>query len=170
MIPTAENINKELTSIGVEQWVAISIYLIGRKAGQDDHQDRTLIYEYRLPRKLYERKQWIVRWRQARLQCEHPRNSIWTTHAFFDKKTGVQFEIGGKNPFTQLLGSKRTVTKIERAMEAAKKAYVPTIFAPTIQHTDEWQKASKKLLAALENRAYWQQEVDRIQEESYNKK
>ena len=57
----AKDLAKAEKELKIEHWVQISIcYGYG-------HQSVTL-YTYDLPREVYERRMWVIRWRVARLQ------------------------------------------------------------------------------------------------------
>lgn len=53
----------------IEKWVYISVEY------RTQARDRIVLHTYDLPRKLYERCSWIVRWRVSRLQYLHPKRT-----------------------------------------------------------------------------------------------
>lgn len=129
---------------GIERWVCIKIRLVALKPdGSSDHNaDKKLLAMYDLPRDLYERKEWIVRWRMAYWQCKYPRNHIERSHTYYDKKTGST-EI--YSAALEVRTCRANVTKILKAMESYKQQYVPTFFNPSPETTDSWKKALLKL-------------------------
>ena len=56
----------------IERWVFISIEC------KDDAGNPVRLHSYDLPRELHERYRWVVRWREARLQCLYPKKQIST--------------------------------------------------------------------------------------------
>lgn len=51
----------------IERWVFISIEC------KDEAGNPVRLHSYDLPRELHERYRWVVRWREARLQCLYPK-------------------------------------------------------------------------------------------------
>ena len=67
----------------IEKWVYISIEY------RTKTRDRIVLHTYDLPRNLYERHSWVIRWRVARLQCLHPKEDIHPYFSYYDKRTGL---------------------------------------------------------------------------------
>lgn len=97
-------VEKELK---IENWVQISICY------DHGHQSVTL-YSYDLPREVYERRMWVIRWRVARLQCQHPRNDVYTSFYYYDKRSGESLEVS--SCLSKLISAKAQITKAERKM------------------------------------------------------
>lgn len=65
-----------------------------------------------LPRELHERYRWVVRWREARLQCLYPRKHIHTYYSYYDKRTGLR--TGFNSCLSRLSTAKAQITIAER--------------------------------------------------------
>ena len=103
----AKDLAKAEKELKIENWVQISIcYGYG-------HQSVTL-YTYDLPREVYERRMWVIRWRVARLQCRHPRNDVYTSFYYYDKRSGESLEVS--SCLSKLVSAKAQITKAERRM------------------------------------------------------
>ena len=61
----AKDLAKAERELKIEQWVEVTIYY-----GYADKQ--VSLYHYNLPREMYFRYQWVIRWRMAKLQCQYP--------------------------------------------------------------------------------------------------
>lgn len=68
----------------VERWVFISIEC------KDEAGNPIRLHSYDLPRELHKRYRWVVRWREARLQCLYPKRQINTYYSYYDKRTGLR--------------------------------------------------------------------------------
>lgn len=96
----------------IEKWVYISVEY------RPQARDRIVLHTYDLPRVLYERRSWIVRWRVARLQCLHPQEDIHPYFSYYDKRTGLS------TGFDSAL-SKLSVTKAQISIaERKEKEYI----------------------------------------------
>ena len=104
MIKDYAKAEKELK---IENWVQISICY------GYDHQSVTL-YTYDLPREVYERRMWVIRWRVAILQCKYPRNDVYTSFYYYDKRSGESLEVS--SCLSKLISAKAQITKAERRM------------------------------------------------------
>lgn len=98
----AKAIAKAERELGIEKWVILSIEY------QTKDYRRIVLFQYDLPRELYEKYRWVVRWRQARCQCAHPRDTIQLYHSYYDKRTGLR--IGFNSCLTRLAASKAQMT------------------------------------------------------------
>ena len=56
----------------IEKWVCITIEY------RTKERQRVVLFRYDLPRDVYERRQWVVRWRHARLLCQYPKENVQT--------------------------------------------------------------------------------------------
>lgn len=90
----------------IEKWVYISIEY------RTKTRDRIVLYTYDLPRKLYERRSWIIRWRVARLQCLHPKEDIHPYFSYYDRRTGLS--TGFDSALSKLSAAKAQITIAER--------------------------------------------------------
>lgn len=103
----AKDLAKAEKELKIENWVQISIcYGYG-------HQSVTL-YTYDLPREVYERRMWVIRWRMAKLQCQYPKQIVSTSLYFYDKRSGESMEVNGC--LSKLISAKAQITKSERTM------------------------------------------------------
>lgn len=103
----AKDLAKTEKELKIENWVQISIcYGYG-------HQSVTL-YTYDLPREVYERRMWVIRWRIARLQCQYPRNDVYPSFYYYDNRSGESLEMS--SCLSKLISAKAQITKAERSM------------------------------------------------------
>lgn len=103
----AKDLAKAEKELKIENWVQISIC-----CGYG-HQSVTL-YTYDLPREVYERRMWVIRWRVARLQCQYPRNDVYSSFYYYDNRSGESLEVSSCLP--KLISAKAQITKAERRM------------------------------------------------------
>lgn len=80
----AKELAKAERELQIGHWVRISIEY------RDEAGDTVRLHSYDLPRELHERYRWVVRWREARLQCLYPRKHIHTYYSYYDKRTGLR--------------------------------------------------------------------------------
>lgn len=119
----ARDMAKAERELGIEHWVYITIGYYNKK------REKVKLYVYDLPRELYERRRWVVRWRTSRLQCEHPRDDICTYHCYYDKRTGLKTDYN--SCLSKLAAAKAQVTKAKRSEEryiAAQKERYPLFY------------------------------------------
>ena len=64
-IQMAKDFAKAERELGVQKWVSISIERV------DKNRNREQIFSYDLPREVYERWEWVVNWRRAKLVCKY---------------------------------------------------------------------------------------------------
>ena len=76
----AKELAKAERELQIGHWVRISIEY------RDEAGDTVRLHSYDLPRELHERYRWVVRWREARLQCLYPRKHIHTYYSYYDKR------------------------------------------------------------------------------------
>lgn len=106
----ARELAKAERELKIEQWVFISI----EYKDADGHTHR--LHSYDLPRELYEKYRWVVRWREARLQCLHPRETVSTYYSYYDKRTGLK--TGFNSCLSKLAATKAQITLAERKEKA----------------------------------------------------
>lgn len=106
----ARELAKAERELKIEQWVFISI----EYKDADGHTHR--LHSYDLPRELYEKYRWVVRWREARLQCLHPRETVNTYYSYYDKRTGLK--TGFNSCLSKLAATKAQITLAERKEKA----------------------------------------------------
>lgn len=103
----AKDLAKDERELKIEQWVEVTIYY-----GYADKQ--VSLYHYNLPREMYFRYQWVIRWRMAKLQCQYPKQIVSTSLYFYDKCSGEAMEVSGC--LSKLISAKAQITKAERRM------------------------------------------------------
>ena len=79
----AKDLAKAERELKIEQWVEVTIYY-----GYAEKQ--VSLYHYNLPREMYFRYQWVIRWRMAKLQCQYPKQIVSTSLYFYDKRVVEQ--------------------------------------------------------------------------------
>ena len=142
-IQMAKDFAKAERELGVQKWVSISIERM------DNDRNREQIFNYDLPREVYERWEWVVNWRRAKLVCKYPKDHVKCYFSFYDKRLG-------NNPkFTSdlktLTSAKAQVTRVQRKIDE----YIAYNKANNLffdENTDEdLLKARKKLVLKMAN-------------------
>lgn len=103
----AKDLAKAERELKIEQWVEVTIYY-----GYAEKQ--VSLYHYNLPREMYFRYQWVIRWRMAKLQCQYPKQIVSTSLYFYDKRSGESLEVS--SCLSKLISAKAKTTKAERKM------------------------------------------------------
>ena len=103
----AKDLAKAERELKIEQWVEVTIYY-----GYEEKQ--VSLYHYNLPREIYFRYQWVIRWRMAKLQCQYPKQIVSTSLYFYDKRSGESMDVNGC--LSKLMSTKAQITKAERKM------------------------------------------------------
>lgn len=103
----SKDLAKAERELKIEQWVEVTIYY-----GYAEKQVN--LYHYNLPREMYFRYQWVIRWRMAKLQCQYPKQIVSTSLYFYDKCSGESMEVSGC--LSKLISAKAQITKAERRM------------------------------------------------------
>lgn len=103
----AKDLAKAEKDLKVEQWVEVTLYY-----GYADKQ--VSLYHYNLPREMYFRYQWVIRWRMAKLQCQYPKQIIGISLYHYDKRSGESMELN--SCLSKLISAKAQITKAERKM------------------------------------------------------
>lgn len=102
----AKDLAKAERELKIEQWVEVTIYY-----GYEEKQ--VSLYHYNLPREIYFRYQWVIRWRMA-IQCQYPKQIVSTSLYFYDKRSGESMDVNGC--LSKLMSTKAQITKAERKM------------------------------------------------------
>lgn len=92
--------------MGIEKWVCITIEY------RTKERERVILFRYDLPRDIYERRQWVVRWRHARLLCRYPRENVQTFFSYYDRRTGLSMDFG--SALSRLSAAKAQITIARR--------------------------------------------------------
>lgn len=98
----------------IEKWVCITIEY------RTTERQRIVLFRYDFPRDVYERRQWVIRWRHARLLCQYPRENVQTYFSYYDKRTGLSMDFG--SALSRLSAAKAQIT-ISRRKEQEYLAY-----------------------------------------------
>lgn len=105
----AKEYAKAEKELKIERWVYISIeYRDGEKL------EPVRLFSYNLPREVYERRRWVIRWRLSKLQCQYPKQYVECFHSYYDRRSGES--LGFKSCLSKLISAKAQVTKAERTM------------------------------------------------------
>ena len=103
----AKDYAKAEKELKVKQWVEVTIYY-----GYAEKQ--VSLYHYNLPREMYFRYEWVIRWRMAKLQCQYPKQIIGISLYHYDKRSGESIELN--SCLSKLISAKAKITKAERRM------------------------------------------------------
>lgn len=103
-----KDLAKAERELKIEQWVEVTIYY-----GYAEKQ--VSLYHYDLPREMYFRYQWVIRWRMAKFQCQYPKQIIGISLYHYDKRSGES--MGLNSCLSKLISAKAEVTKAERMMK-----------------------------------------------------
>ena len=103
----AKDYAKAEKELKIEKWVEVTLYY-----GYAENQ--VSLYHYNLPREMYFRYQWLIRWRMAKLQCQYPKQIICISLYHYDKRSGESLEVS--SCLSKLISAKAQVTKAERKM------------------------------------------------------
>lgn len=90
----------------VQHWVFISF------ERKDDNGNTVRIFSYDLPREVYERRRWVIDWRNARLVCKYPKGNVRTCFSYYDKRLGNDYKLN--DDLRKLISAKAQVTKVQR--------------------------------------------------------
>lgn len=93
----------------VQSWVYISIEYT------DSSRNVIRLFSYDLPREVYERREWVIEWRKARLICQYPKAGIQCYSSYYDKRLGNNPKLTAD--LRTLVGAKAQVTKVRRRIE-----------------------------------------------------
>lgn len=90
----------------VQHWVYIYFERI------DENGKQVRIFGYDLPREVYERREWVVEWRKAKLVCQYPKGNVRTYFSYYDKRLGNDHKLN--DDLRKLISAKAQVTKVQR--------------------------------------------------------
>lgn len=103
----AKDLAKAERDLKIEQWVEVTLYYRSTEK-------QISLYQYNLPREMYFRYRWVIRWRMAKLQCQYPKQIISESLHFYDNRSGESMELN--SCLSKLISAKAQVTKAERKM------------------------------------------------------
>lgn len=90
----------------VQHWVFISF------ERKDKNGNAVRLFSYDLPREVYERRKWVIRWREAKLVCQYPKGNVRTYFNYYDKRLGNNHKLN--DDLRKLISAKAQVTKVQR--------------------------------------------------------
>ena len=105
----ARDVARAEAELGVQHWVFIEF----TKNAGDGSTER--IFAYDLPREVYERRRWVVRWREATLVCRFPRANVSQFCSYYDRRLGNDNRL--TDDLRRLVAAKAQVTKARRKMD-----------------------------------------------------
>jgi hypothetical protein len=133
----AKDLAKAEKELEIERWVIISI-----KMRLEDGSLKNL-HQYDIPHRMLNRWQWVIDWRQAKLKCSYPRNSIQAYHSYYDKQTGLNTGFGSL--LSRLSSAKAQVTKMERIVNRYIEYNTANNLFFSLENDEQLVKASQKL-------------------------
>lgn len=105
----ARDIARAEAELKVQHWVFIEF----TKESDDGNSERIFFYD--LPREVYERRRWVVRWREATLVCRFPRANMSRFCSYYDRRLGNDDRL--TDDLRRLIAAKAQVTKARRKMD-----------------------------------------------------
>ena len=108
-ILTAKYYAQAEKDLEIQHWVYISIEY------KDNSGNAIRLFSYDLPRDVYERRKWVIRWREAKLKCQYPREDIGCYLSFYDKRLGNDPKLTAD--LRTLVAAKAQVTKARKKIE-----------------------------------------------------
>lgn len=105
----ARDYAKAEKELEVQHWVYIGIERI------DANGNRVRIFSYDLPREVYERRNWVVRWREAKCRCQYPKDNVQCYFSFYDKRLGNDQKLS--DDLRKLISCKAQVSKQQRLID-----------------------------------------------------
>lgn len=108
-IELAKDYAKAEKELEVQHWVFISIERTDGRSGYER------LFTYDLPRKVYERRRWVVEWRKSRLVCRFPKGNVSCFFCYYDKRIGTDHRMN--EDLRRLISAKAQVTKVQRKID-----------------------------------------------------
>ena len=142
---------KAQREMGIEKWVCITIEY------RTMERERVILFRYDLPRDIYERRQWVVRWRHARLLCQYPKENVQTYFSYYDRRTGLGMDFG--SALSRLSAAKAQITiAVRKEQEYVEYQRQNNLF---FNENDDEQLAKfrRKLQTKIEKYAELEREV-----------
>ena len=142
---------KSQREMGIEKWVCITIEY------RTMERERVILFRYDLPRDIYERRQWVVRWRHARLLCQYPKENVQTYFSYYDRRTGLSMDFG--SALSRLSAAKAQITiAVRKEQEYVEYQRQNNLF---FNENDDEQLAKfrRKLQTKIEKYAELEREV-----------
>lgn len=92
----------------------------------EDKTTSEVLYKYDLPRDMFWRYTWVIRWRMSRYICQRPKHQIEQYLGFYDKKTGIEY--GLNSLLSKLTSAKAQVTINENKLKNYLKGMKDDLF------------------------------------------
>ena len=130
----ARQIAKVEKELGMERWVRLEILMETSRSEKGATEQRMAFYD--LPVEVYLRREWVIRWRAARIQCQHPRNTVRTFSDYYRRMKGN--DMGMQKDIDTFTRAKAQVTIQRKNLEAYIEAQRYNMFFneaedPTLQ-------------------------------------
>ena len=109
----AKEITKVEKELGFERWVRLEILMETRRTEKGTEEKRMAFYD--LPLDVYQRREWVIRWRAARIQCQHPRNTVRTFSDYYRRMKGN--DLGMQQDIDKFIATKAAVTRQRKNIE-----------------------------------------------------
>lgn len=136
MFQYAKDLAKAEKELQIRKWVSIEI-------GYYEKRQFICLYKYDLPRKVYEKRSWVIRWRCAKCQCKFPKQHISCYFSYYDKRSGLPLGFGTE--LSKLAAAKAQVTKVERNIKEYIERNNTSLFFD--EQNDELLDTAKKKLS-----------------------
>ncbi|MDO4800705.1 MAG: hypothetical protein Q4A15_00930 [Prevotellaceae bacterium] len=136
-----DEINEQLKSLDqaekdlkIERWYRITIE-------RKDHKDGSIykLYHYDFPKDMLDRWRWLINWREAKFQCQYPRDYIYQVVSCYDKNSKQDYK-----KISPIISCKAWVTRARKAVEKYEKERATELFWDK-ENDEIYQKAIKKL-------------------------
>lgn len=142
-IQIAKDHAKAEKELEVQHWVFISI------ERTDESGNNIRLFNYELPREVYERRRWVIDWRNAKLVCQYPKGNVRAYFSYYDKRLGNDHKL--TDDLRKLISAKAQVTKVERKIaEYIEHNKANNMFFDE-STDDDLLKAREKLAAKIAN-------------------
>lgn len=92
----------------------------------EDQTTKEKLHKYDIPREMFWRYEWVIRWRKARLQCQRPKHMIVQYISPYDKVTGL--DLGFGSLISKLTSAKAQVTILENKIVSYKERMKDDLF------------------------------------------
>lgn len=108
-IEIAKDYARAEKELEVQKWVFISIE---RTDGRCNYER---LFSYDLPREVYERRRWVIKWRESRFVCQYPKGNVRCCFSYYDKRIGTDRCMN--EDLRRLISAKAQVTKVQRKID-----------------------------------------------------
>lgn len=135
------------------RWVRLDIVMLPLNPdGTVSFYDKKIVlHKFDIPRWIYDRKQWVIRWRTAYYQMKYPKADIQYITCFYDKRTNM--ELLHNNTYNNLIAAKRMITKLNTAIKRYEHERAKELFWEK-EHDEKYQTMLVKLLDYEKKKEY----------------